>query len=121
MERIRGLMYEDWRMAMMEMCVKLPDRRCPFCDEVYEDTAEYVYIDLGYSQQVTPNYCENEECGAQEQGAYEYDSEHYEFAHGWVRPKYKNPDGSRDWSAGRLTPDDIMDVEPYEPDRRALN
>jgi hypothetical protein len=76
--------------AMLEMCDKLPDRRCPFCDEVYDDIAEYVDVGVGYGGvQITPNCCE--ECGAQQQGAYDYDSQFFEFAGGWVRPKYKMP------------------------------
>lgn len=79
---------------MLEACEKLPDRRCPFCDEMYEDDAEYVDVGVGQVQ-VTGNRCENPDCGAQEQGAYTYDGDEWEFAFGWVRHKYESPSGPR--------------------------
>ena len=85
-------MYEEWRLAMLEMSDRLPDRMCPFCEEVYDDIAEYVDVGVGgRGVQVTPNHCENPDCGAWEQGAYTYDASEYEFAYGWVRPKYRTP------------------------------
>ena len=90
------------------MCDQLPNRTCPFCEEVYEDNAEYVDVGVGgYGVQVTPNVCE--ECGAQQQGAYDYDSKDFEFASGWVRPKYKMPNGQPDWKNGG-TPEDFFDI-----------
>jgi len=59
---VREMTYEHWRAAMLEMCDKLPDRRCPFCDEVYDDIAEYVDAGVGgCGVQVTPNVCKNVE------------------------------------------------------------
>jgi hypothetical protein len=60
---------------------------CPFCEEVYDDNAEYVDVGVG-NVQVTGNYCENPECGAWELGAQAFPDNH-EAKSGWVRPKYK--------------------------------
>ena len=76
---------------MLRMCDQLPNRTCPFCEEVYEDNAEYVDVGVG-SVQVTGNYCENPACGAWELGAYACPDDH-EAKSGWVRPKYKPTPG----------------------------
>jgi hypothetical protein len=75
---------------MLDRCVKEPDRTCPFCGEVWTDTAEYVDIGVGY-QQVTANYCQG--CDASQAGMYDYDPKDFDFAGGWVRakPKFKYP------------------------------
>lgn len=87
MSKIRELTYNYWREAMLFRCAKtFGDRLCPFCQWPYEDNAEYVDIGVGY-QQVTGNYCDNPDCGASEQGMYEYDESTNDFLHGWVRPK----------------------------------
>ena len=108
LDLIHEKLYPHWREAMLRMCDQLPNRTCPFCEEVYEDNAEYVDVGVGgYGVQVTPNVCE--ECGAQQQGAYDYDSKDFEFASGWVRPKYKMPNGQPDWKNGG-TPEDFFDI-----------
>jgi hypothetical protein len=91
-DKIRKLTFDFWRDALLETCAKEPERLCPFCGETWQDTAEYVDIGVGY-QQVTANYCENPECGAQQAGMYEYDPKDFDFAGGWVRakPKFKYP------------------------------
>lgn len=101
--------YEDWRKKMIEQCEKLPNRICPFCGDVYDDNAEYVDVGVGHVQ-VTANYCEN--CGASEQGAYEYDEEKFDFKGGWVRskeepePKYDfNPASVMDFIDGTDMPE----------------
>jgi len=86
------MLYEDWRDAILEMCDKLPDRICPFCEEVYDDIAEYVDVGVG-KVQVTGNHCENPACGAWELGAYTCPEDH-DYQSGWVRPKFSCPD---DW------------------------
>jgi hypothetical protein len=87
--KIEELLYPSWRERMLEMCLNPPSRICPFCGQVYNGNAEY--IDVGVcSVQVTVNYCENPECGAQEQGCYVYKSDAWEFANGWVRHKYES-------------------------------
>ncbi len=109
------MLYEEWRKAMLEMSDRLPDRMCPFCEEVYDDIAEYVDVGCGgRGVQVTPNHCENPDCGAWEQGAYTYSADEYEFAFGWVRPKYESPSGPRE--TGNVVMDFIsnMDVKPEE-------
>jgi len=56
---------------------------CPFCKNEFEENCEYLYIDLGHSQQVTPNHCD---CGAYELGGWML-TEDMEYLHGWVRRK----------------------------------
>jgi hypothetical protein len=82
--------YDVWRAKILDLCLRLPARMCPFCGEIYEDTAEYVDVGVG-SVQVTGNYCDNPECGAQEQGQYKYEGDEWEFCCGWVRHKYDRP------------------------------
>jgi hypothetical protein len=92
LDKIKEMLYEDWRDAILMMCDKLPDRTCPFCEEVYEDDAEYVDVGVGQVQ-VTGNHCENPNCGAWELGAYTCPDDH-DYCGGWVRPKFSCPD---DW------------------------
>lgn len=62
------------------------EAQCPFCEHYIDDTAEYVAIGVGW-QQVTPNYCDNEECGASELGHYSMDNATQVYRSGWVRDK----------------------------------
>ena len=105
LDTARALMYDSWRVAMLDMCENPPNRMCPFCGEIYEDNAEYVDVGVGgRGVQVTANVCENPDCGAQEQGCYSYDGEEWEFSGGWVRHKYESPSGPR-----AITPSSFID------------
>ena len=75
--------YIKFRDRLLENCVNTAST-CPFCEEPYEDIAEYVDVGVGgHGVQVTPNYCAA--CGASQTGHYELDPSLYEFKCGWHR------------------------------------
>lgn len=76
----------DFIEHMMQEAAQESPYLCPFCGAPYNpDDAEYDYIDLGYSQQVTPNHCE--ECNAYELGSWKIDPIKQVYFHGWVRDR----------------------------------
>ena len=77
--------YSEFCERILDTATYEPDRICPFCGEIYDETAEYVYIDLGHYVQVSPEHCE--ECDAFEQGSWDLDPTKYDFKHGWARLK----------------------------------
>ena len=77
--------YQKFREKLLEKC-GTDALLCPFCGEMYQDTAEYVDVGVGgRGVQVTPNSCEV--CGASQTGAYELPPEKYDFIGGWHRMK----------------------------------
>ena len=77
---------DEFEEYIFTLAAREPKWLCPFCGEWYDpESADYLYVDLGCYEQITPYRCE--ECGAYQLGNYEMNEATQDYCEGWVRTK----------------------------------
>jgi predicted RNA-binding Zn-ribbon protein involved in translation (DUF1610 family) len=90
---------DDFEEYIFTLAASEPKWLCPFCGEWYHpESAEYLYIDLGCYEQISPYRCE--ECGAYQLGNYEMNAATQDYCEGWVRTKIT---ADQNFPAGEFT------------------